>query len=206
MGPRSPSANARTHPMKRVMVVGTTCAGKTTLAARMSKLLHLPHVEFDGLFWGPNWTYLSDAQTRRKLAESTAGREWILDGNCLEIKDVVWPRADTLVWLDYPLPVALWRAVKRTCRRCASQEVLWGTNVENWRRTFFSRDSLPLWAIKSWRLRRRDYSRICASHASDHLRIYRLRSPKEANAWLANLAANFTSEIDHPRPPLPVAA
>src|SRR5579872_320509 len=89
----------RAQEMKRILVVGTTCAGKTTLSRSLSNLLHLPHVEFDSLFWDPNWTYVPDDEARWRLEKSTAGPQWILDGNFLWLKEVVWGRADTLVWL-----------------------------------------------------------------------------------------------------------
>lgn len=174
--------------MRRILVVGTTCAGKTTLSHSLSNLLHVPHVEFDSLFWDPNWGYVPDQEMRRRLEKSTAEPQWILDGNFLWIKDAVWDRADTLVWLDYPLPVALWRALKRTYKRCLSHERLWQSNVESWSRTLLSGDSVPLWAIKSWRLRRRDYARLAASPASQHMRIHRLHSPMEADLWFSQLS------------------
>jgi adenylate kinase family enzyme len=174
--------------MTRVLVVGTTCAGKTTLSQSLSNLLHLPHVEFDSLFWDPNWSYTPDPEMRKRLEKSTAGPQWILDGNFLWFKDIVWDRADTLVWLDYPMPIAFWRAVKRTYKRCLTHEQLWQGNVESWSRTLFSRDSVPLWAIRSWRLRRRDYSKLVESPASQHMHIYRIRSPHEADLWLSQLS------------------
>ena len=101
-------------PRGRMLVIGTTCAGKTTLARALAKLFNWPHVEFDALFWDPSWQYAPDYIVGKRLKDSTAGPNWILDGNCLEYKDIVWHQTDTLIWLDYSLPIMLWRATKRT--------------------------------------------------------------------------------------------
>ncbi|NLG68109.1 MAG: adenylate kinase, partial [Firmicutes bacterium] len=54
---------------------------------------------------------------RHRVHEATSGRCWVVDGNYSRVRDILWPMADTVVWLDYPLPVILGRLLRRTARR-----------------------------------------------------------------------------------------
>jgi hypothetical protein len=103
------------------------------------------------------------------------------------VRDIVWRRADTLVWLDYPFLLVLGRLLWRTIRRVVTREDLWGTNRESWRSQFFSRDSLFLWLLKTHWRRRREYTTLTGQPECAHLRVVRLRSPRAARAWLAAL-------------------
>ena len=111
---------------RRVVVIGTTGSGKTTLARRLAGRLGVPHVELDALHWDPDWTEAPPAVFRERTARALAGDGWMADGNYGKVRDLVWPRADTVVWLDFPLFVTLWRLVRRTFRRALTREELWG--------------------------------------------------------------------------------
>ena len=101
---------------------------------------------------------------------------------------MIWGRADTLVWLDYPLPVVLGRLTRRTLRRVMTREVLWNGNRETWRGAFFSRDSLFLFLLRTYPRQRRDYPALVAQPQFAHLALVRLGSPREAARWLDALA------------------
>jgi adenylate kinase family enzyme len=116
--------------MRRIAVVGTTGSGKTSLARLIARRLSIPHIELDALHWEPNWTEAGTAVLRARVGAVTAGAAWVADGNYAKIRDLIWPRADTLVWLDYSLPVILWRLTRRTLRRLLTGEELWNTNRE----------------------------------------------------------------------------
>jgi adenylate kinase family enzyme len=174
--------------MRRVAVVGTTGSGKTTLAREIAGRLGVPHVELDALNWGPNWTEVSPDVFRRRVAAALEGEGWVVDGNYSKARDLVWPRADTILWIDYPLWLILWRLVLRTFRRTLTGEELWSGNRERFREQFFSRNSLLLWALQTYRLRRRNYPRLLAQPEHAHLRLVRLRSPRETAACLDRMA------------------
>lgn len=148
--------------MQRIAVVGTTGSGKTTLAQQLAERLGIPHVELDALYWGPNWTEPTREEFRARVAQAVAGDRWVADGNYSKVRDLVWSRADTAVWLDYSLPVILWQLARRTLRRVATQEELWSGNRERMRGAFFSRNSLFVWALQTYWRRRRDYPRLLA--------------------------------------------
>jgi adenylate kinase family enzyme len=174
----------RRIPMRRIVVVGTSGSGKTTMARQLARRLEIPHVELDALYWGPNWTPAPREVFRQQVERAIGGHEWATDGNYSAVRDIVWGRADTIVWLDYSLPVILWRVTTRTIRRAATREKLWNDNQENFSESFFSRDSIILFALQSYRRRRREYPILFARPEYAHLNPIRLCSPGAARRWL----------------------
>ena len=173
--------------MERVVVVGTSCSGKTTLARRLSRALGSSHVELDAIHWKPEWQERPVDEVRRMASEAAAGERWVMDGNYSAVRDIVWGRATTVVWLNYPFRVVLWRALSRTTRRVITQEELFSGNREGFRQSFLSRDSIILWAITSHRRVRQDYRRILDGGDFPHLRVIELRGPAEADALVVSL-------------------
>src|SRR5688572_30848001 len=145
--------------MRRIVVVGTSGAGKTTLARELSRRLNVPHVELDALHWEPNWTEAPRDVFRVRVEKAVAGDAWVVDGNYLSVRDVIHPRADTIVWLDYPMSVVFTRVFVRSVWRGIRRQELWAGNRESLRLTFGSRDSILLWVINTWRQRRRELSK-----------------------------------------------
>ena len=174
---------------QRIAVVGVSGSGKTTLACQLSERLGLPHVELDALHWDPSWTPAPAEIFRQRAAQALQGETWVVDGNHPEVRQLIWSRADTVVWLDYGLPLVMWRLVVRTFRRVASGEVLWNGNRERGLRAhFFSRDSIFLWALRTYGQRRREYPPMFKSPEYAHIQPVRLRSPRATNTWLSSLS------------------
>jgi len=123
------------------------------------------------------------------VSDALSGDSWVADGNYGAVRDIVWGRAETLVWLDYPLGLALLRLARRTTRRVWTGEVLWNGNREDFRGAFASRDSLFLWAARSHSRRRRTYPALLAQPEYSHLHTVRLTSRPLERAWLARLTA-----------------
>lgn len=172
--------------MRRIVVVGTSGSGKTALARRLTERLGYPHIELDALNWNANWTNVPIETFRGRVVRALDADEWVVDGNYAKVRDIVWTRADTIVWLDYSLPLILWRLVRRTFGRVATGEELWAGNRESVR-ILFSRDSIVLWALQTYRPLRRTYAAIPGNPTWAHLTLVRLRSPRECAAWLARL-------------------
>ena len=171
--------------MKRIAVVGTTGSGKTTLARRLATGLGVPHLELDALQWGPNWTPVAPHAFRADVAAALAADRWIVDGNYSAVRDLVWSRADTVVWLDYSAGTVLWRLLVRTFRRGLRREELWNGNRERLWMHFVSGDSIFLWMFKTHWRRRREYAALLRRSEHAHLTAHRLSSPRETEAWLA---------------------
>lgn len=187
----SPETGAR---LRRVAVVGTTGSGKTTLARQLSERLGIPHVELDALHWDPGWTPADPEVFSQRTVQALSGGAWVTDGNYSRVRDIVWGRADTVVWLDYALPVILGRLVWRTVRRLVRREELWNQNRERFAGAFLSRDSIILWALQTYRRRRREYPVLFGRPEYAHLLVVRLRSPREARRWLDGLPATGGEE------------
>ena len=171
--------------MQRVNVVGTSSTGKTTLALALAERLGIPYIELDALHWEPNWTEAPNEVMRERVRSAISGKAWVVDGNYSAVRDLVWARADTVVWLDLPLPTILARYATRTVRRVRARQELWSGNRERLGH-LLGRDSLLWWILTTYRRRRRDYPVLLAAHPQ--ITAIRLRSPREATAWLASVA------------------
>jgi adenylate kinase family enzyme len=182
---------AHTETPRRIAVIGTTGSGKSAFARRIAATIGAPHVELDALFWEPGWVRVERDVFRARVAAAIAPPAWVTDGNYTSfLRDIVWPAADAVVWLDYPFRVVIWRLFRRTVSRVGRQEELWNGNRESLRTHFLTRDSLFLWAKNTHWKHRREYRRVFASSAMAHVRVVRLRSAREAEAWLGRPAAS----------------
>jgi adenylate kinase family enzyme len=171
----------------RIHVIGTCGSGKTTTARALAERLGLECVELDALSWGPNWTAIPDGEFRAGVARASSGDRWVIDGNYSKSRDLVWGRADTVVWLDYRFPRVFLQLLRRTFRRTFRREILWHGNREHLRTAFFSRESILLWAIKTHWRRQREVPEWLAQAEHRHLRVVRLRSPRETTEWLSGI-------------------
>ena len=172
--------------MQRIVIVGPSGAGKSTLAREIARLKEIPCIEMDSLHWGADWTATPSDELRVLVAERVAAHSWVLDGNYSVVRDLIWPRADTLIWLDYAFPVVFMRAMKRTLRRLVQQEELWNGNRETWKSTF-SRDSVMRWVFITYGKCRHTIPLALAQIEFAHLNVVHLRSPREARLWLKRL-------------------
>jgi adenylate kinase family enzyme len=179
-------AAAESRPrMRRVVVIGTTGSGKSTLAERLAAQTGLRIIELDALYWGRDWQGAPVDLFRHRVERETRDGGWIVVGNYGQVRDLVWPSADTLVWLDLPLSLVMWRLIRRTICRAAMREELWGTgNRESFGNAFFSRQSILLWALKTHRRNREKYGKECAALA-ETMQVVRLSSPREVERFLA---------------------
>lgn len=112
----------------RILIAGPSGSGKTTFAARLGRILDIPHMEMDSLHWGPNWTprpsFEADVQA---LIERPA---WITEWQYPQVRGRLLERADVVIYLRYSRAVVMWRVVRRTVRRAVTGQKLWADNVE----------------------------------------------------------------------------
>ncbi len=175
----------------RILVVGTTGAGKTTLARSLSERLNIPHIEVDGIRHGPNWTETPDDLFRERVSAAIEGKPaWVIDGNYSVLRDITWARATTIIWLDYSFPVVFSQLFRRTISRSVHQTVLWNGNRESLWKHFFTRDSLLLWAFKTHWRRRRQLPRELTLPQHAHLQVIRFPYPSQTRRWLRTVTAS----------------
>lgn len=173
--------------MNRVSVIGTSGSGKTTFAAQLAQVLGVLHIELDALNWEANWQTVSPDELRSRVATAITGDGWVVDGNYSSVRGLVWDRIDTVVLLDYAWPVVMSRIIRRTIRRLITRERCCNGNRENIRRVF-SKDSIILWALRTYRRHRRDYPRLLDALEQKGVQTIRLRSPGAARRWLRSIA------------------
>jgi adenylate kinase family enzyme len=160
------------------------------LAKKLGAQLGLPCTELDALHWGPRWQALSLADPDEfvcRVREAVAAETWVIDGNYGLTREMVWRRASHLIWLDYDRPVIMYRVIKRSVARAVDQRELWAGNTENWRT--WIRPSHPIrWAWSTWRRRRVEFAELLGRPEFSHLRVWRLRRPREAARVVDELA------------------
>jgi adenylate kinase family enzyme len=175
--------------VRRVCVIGVSGSGKTTLARRIGQKLGIQAVELDALFWGPNWTPVDPQVFRDRVATVASSDAWVTDGNYSRARDVLWPRADTFVWLDLPFLVTFARLIRRTFGRRLQNVELWNGNRESLREHFLSKDSLFLWAINTHPRYRREFPPLLRAQTQLGRSVYRLRSKAAAERWLRDVCS-----------------
>lgn len=173
--------------MARVVVIGTSCVGKTMFARSLAHVLSFPHIELDALYWQTNWVPRPPDEFRALTAQALAQDCWVTDGNYGAVRDLVWPRATTVIWLNYSFPIVLWRALTRTIRRVLTQEELFSGNRESLRMAFLSRESILWWVITTFHRRRRQYRRLFDKATISQLAYVEFRSPSEAQNFLRGI-------------------
>lgn len=170
--------------MRKVAVVTTASGcGGTTVGRELARRLGVPFYELDALFWKPGWVESTSEELRARVEPIVATDGWVIDGSYQsKIGQLVLGSADAVVWLDLPLRTWLPRLVRRTFARAWRREELWNGNHESFRQAFGSRDSLVLFALRTFRARRRTYPQRFADYE-----LIRLRSQAEVDAFLRSV-------------------
>lgn len=174
---------------RRFVVVGCSASGKSTLAAQLcSRYPHLKQIECDNLWWLPDWQ-ARDIQTFRHLLlkeinESKNG--WIIAGNYDKAKDIIWGKAQVVIWLDYGFWHIFYRGCKRTFIRILYQTPVCNGNFE----TLSGIISEPRYGIPCWIWRSYNGVKEKALNWTKEypdVKIIRISSPKHCEEWLCHL-------------------
>ncbi len=167
--------------MQRVLVIGPCGAGKSTLARTLAGQLDLPLVYLDRLHWNPGWVEGSSDELRARVREIAATDRWLIDGNYGGTMEERLPRADTIIYLDFPIRLCLWRIAKRIhAFRGRSRPDMTDGCPERFDPSFF-------WYVATWNNgpRRRTEAQLIGH---EH-KVIRLRSPKALADWRASVEA-----------------
>lgn len=99
--------------MKKIIVIGSGGAGKSTLARRIGDALGIEVIHLDKLYWKPNWTKTPKDEWRETVERELSKIEWVMDGNFGGTMETRIAACDTVVYLDFPRVICLYRAFKR---------------------------------------------------------------------------------------------
>ncbi len=168
--------------MKRVMIIGGSGSGKSTLARKLGELSSLPVIHGDKFQFRENWERVPDNERNAKLDAAADGDTWIIDGNY----SATWPfrasRADTIIFMDPPRYLRVWRVLTRTLRYRGRPRPDMPDGC----------DERYDWAFLKWtwnydRKRRPDALMLIAE-ARDDQRTFILKTVQESEDWLAEVA------------------
>jgi adenylate kinase family enzyme len=165
--------------MDRVLVSGTSGAGKTTLARELSARCGLRHHELDALHHGPGWVKRPDFES--DVQRFSAQPRWVTEDQYHRLLgDLLWERADTVIWLDLPRRTVMWRVLRRSVLRAVTRAELWNGNRENWRD--WVQPDHPIRQVWSHFYRRRTQT---AQRVTRHPNVIliRLRTAREARRF-----------------------
>lgn len=172
--------------MRRVSVVGVSGSGKSVLGRALADALDAPYLELDAIYWGADWTPASDEQFAAAVEERTSAGSWVIDGNYTRVRQLIWSRADTVVWFDLARYVVMVQVGQRTLRRLVRREELWNGNRQEWREVM-RRDpdrNIVVWAWQNHPRYRALFAAAATDPANAHLRFVRIRSRDDARRLL----------------------
>ena len=178
--------------LARVVVVGTSCSGKTTFARRLASILGAPCFELDSLYWGPGFTVRPEFQ--QEVLAAAAQSRWVMDGNYSRVRDIIWRRSTAIVWLDYSFGTVFSRALRRTVHRIVTGERLYGGNRETIGSAVFDMEA-PLWlVIRTHGKRRREFPELFRRPEYGHATVIQLSTSVAAETFLAEASARAGHE------------
>lgn len=166
--------------MRRVLLIGSGGAGKSTVARRLGAATGLPVVHLDARFWRPGWTPTPRDEWRRTVATLVAGDAWVMDGNYGGTLDLRLAACDTVVFLDLPRLVCLRRVVARALRHAGRTRPDMAPDCPERLTLEFVR-----WVWRYPRRQRPAVLRRLAAAAEAGTRVVVLRSDAEVERFLA---------------------
>jgi adenylate kinase family enzyme len=177
--------------MKRVSIVGSSGSGKTTLAKAVSVRLDVPHLELDEVYHQPNWQPLPDDEFQAAVQPLVKQAAWVIDGNYKStgVQDLIWRRADTVIWLDLSRATTMWRVTSRSIRRGLTRQELWNGNRESLLRLFHPNPEVNIvaWTWSRYRGTRERYEVASMADTWSHLAWIHLTSPREIDEFVSSL-------------------
>jgi adenylate kinase family enzyme len=172
----------------KILVVGTSGSGKTTLARQLASKFQLNDIELDALFWKENWTQSEQTEFREAILTAQSVKSgFVIHGNYNKVRDLTWGKVDIVIWLDYPKRIVMWRVIIRSIKRILKSEELWAKNKESIKKTFFTKESIILWAWQTYDLRKKQYLEFIEKNEYPDVEIVRFHSPRDCEKFLNSI-------------------
>lgn len=170
---------------KKILVIGSPGAGKSTLTKKMSQISGIPAIHLDALFWQPHWTETPQTEWLEIVRKIIKNKKWIMDGNFSSSFDIRIPTADLIVFLDFPRWICMWRIFQRVLQNHGKVRYDMGNECpEKWDWEFVK----YVWKFKQ-NIRPENLTKL-KQHAASK-KIITLRKPKEAQEFLDDFATTF---------------
>ena len=164
---------------KKILIVGVSASGKTTLARRLSGILGIPVIHTDALMWKPGWHHVGEEVTVRSLKEITQRSEWILEGYIEEAAHpFVMQRAESIVYLDFRWYITAWRYIERNWRHRKDPRIELNGNPDRFRLIGFLRVLLK---------REVRYLNASLAQLPDQTKLIKLHTVREVEGFLRSL-------------------
>lgn len=173
--------------MKFINIIGTTGSGKSTFARKLADKRKLQYIELDNLLWLDDWQESPNEALFLKLkrAIEQAATGWAIDGLYTRTVPMIMEEVDTVIWLDYPFHINLYRLTKRTFGRVISRKKLWeDSNNRESLKLMLSKQSIFIWLIKSYPKNRKKY---LALMQNPDYQFIRLTTPAQTRRFLEHV-------------------
>lgn len=171
----------------KILIVGTSCTGKTTLGKKLSSLLQIPYYDLDDFHWLPNWVEKDDAIFIEDIKkEILPTKRWIVGGGYTTlVKDLLWTEVDIIIWLDFSLALILTRFLKRTFRRILFKGECCNGNYETIYNSFVAKDNLFFWILRHYHNRKLKFNDWRTNEFKDKHWVV-LKSAKEEKSFASH--------------------
>jgi adenylate kinase family enzyme len=168
------------------MILGGPGSGKSTLARALGERTGLPVFHMDHIHWQAGWVERPKCEKIRLAHQVEARDRWIFEGGLSSTYDSRMARADTLIWLDLPVGLRLWRVMMRSMRYFGKTR----PDLPEGCPEGFNRETLPFWHY-IWRTRVTGRQRVLAllKAAPLQLTIVHLRNSSDVQVFLAGIPA-----------------
>ena len=98
----------------RIMVIGCSGGGKSTLAQKLASHFSLTYLSIDrDILWLPGWVQRSKEEQRQRIVDRIADERWIMDGTNTSTFDIRLPRTDIVIWVRMPRLLCIWGVLTR---------------------------------------------------------------------------------------------
>lgn len=164
--------------MQKIIIIGTSASGKTTLATQLANHFKLKLIDLDDYFWLENWTSRSKEEFHQNIKQAMTSGSWVVSGNYNSTSHITWPQADTIIWLNYPDWLIYWRYIKRTFTRTILGQKCCNGNKESLSRSF-GPESLFWWILKTKDRNRLRYGEIFQK-GIEGKKLIEIKSPRDA--------------------------
>lgn len=102
--------------MKRIVILGSSGTGKTTLCRMLAGKLQMKPLHLDSVYWEKDWNNIDKQQFDLFMKNYLSkNKQWVIDGNYSNNKHFTYRLnlADTIIFLDFGRQVSLQGIHKR---------------------------------------------------------------------------------------------